>query len=98
MKLLISAFFVITTLFSGLALADATAPAEPAAATAAQVNINTADAKTLAKLDGIGESKAQAIIDFRDANGPFASVADLTKVKGIGARTLEQNQAVITVQ
>lgn len=98
MKLLISALFVITTLFAGIAQADTTAPAETATAAAAQVNINTADAKTLAKLDGIGESKAQSIIDFRDANGPFASVADLTKVKGIGERTLEQNQAIITVQ
>ncbi|WP_148863948.1 ComEA family DNA-binding protein [Marinobacter fonticola] len=99
MKMLISAFFVIATLASGFALADATVPAEPVAATTAQVNINTADAKTLSEqLEGIGEVKAQAIVDFREANGPFVSAADLGKVTGIGARTLEQNRKLITVQ
>ncbi|KEF31902.1 DNA uptake protein [Marinobacter nitratireducens] len=57
----------------------------------AAININTADVATLASLNGIGDSKAQAIIDYREANGPFASTADLTNVKGIGARTVEKN-------
>jgi competence protein ComEA len=49
------------------------------------VNINKADAATIAKsLDGIGQSKADAIVAYRDANGPFKSADDLTQVKGIG--------------
>jgi len=58
-----------------------------------KVNLNTADLDTLQNaLVGIGKVKAQAIIDHRDANGPFASVDDLLEVKGIGAATLEKNR------
>jgi competence protein ComEA len=60
------------------------------------VNINTADAATLAKsLDGIGSSKAEAIVAWRDAHGPFKSVDDLSQVKGFGPKTLERNRAAI---
>ncbi|MBB6188815.1 helix-hairpin-helix domain-containing protein [Rhodanobacter sp. MP7CTX1] len=63
---------------------------------ATPVNINTADAATLAKsLDGIGNSKAQAIVAWRDAHGPFKSVDDLSQVKGFGPKTLERNRAAI---
>lgn len=55
------------------------------------VNINTADAMALTALNGIGEAKAEAIVTYRDANGPFESVEQLSEVKGIGARTLEKN-------
>jgi len=59
---------------------------------AGQVNINTADAKTLTtELNGVGEKKAQAIIDYREANGAFKSVADLANVKGIGEAILKKN-------
>jgi len=60
------------------------------------VNVNQADAATIAKsLDGIGQSKADAIVAWRDANGPFKSVDDLSQVKGIGKATLERNRASI---
>lgn len=63
---------------------------------ATPVNVNTADAATLAKsLDGIGDSKAQAIVAWRDAHGPFKSVDDLSQVKGFGPKTLERNRASI---
>ena len=63
------------------------------------VNINTADAKTLAKeLNGIGLSRAQAIVDYREKNGPFKSVDDLAKVKGIGMKVVEQNRANIRTE
>lgn len=62
-------------------------------AIAGQVNINSADAPTLAaELQGIGEKKAQAIIAYREQNGPFALVEDLQKVKGISAKTIEKNK------
>ena len=54
------------------------------------VNINTASKKELDALPGIGEVLAQRIIDYRSANGPFSTVDELTKVKGIGEKTLEK--------
>jgi competence protein ComEA len=63
-------------------------------ALAGPVDVNSADARTLAKeLDGIGPSKAQAIVDHRKANGPFKTADDLAKVKGIGKATVERNKA-----
>ncbi|MCH9770473.1 MAG: helix-hairpin-helix domain-containing protein [Gammaproteobacteria bacterium] len=53
-----------------------------------KVNFNTADAKSLMSLKGIGERKASAIIKYRKAHGPFKSLADLGKVHGISQRSL----------
>jgi competence protein ComEA len=78
---------VMTALACGLALA---------AAQAGPVNINTANAETLAaELTGIGLSKARAIVAYRTRNGAFESLDQLTAVKGIGARILEQNRGLI---
>ena len=61
---------------------------------AAPVNVNTADAKTLAQnIKGIGPKKAQAIVDYRTQYGPFKSGQDLTKVKGIGQKIIEKNKS-----
>ena len=68
-----------------------------AAHAAAPVNINTADATQLATLNGIGESKARAIIAYRETNGPFRSVEQLAEVKGIGLKTVEKNRASMNV-
>jgi competence protein ComEA len=65
----------------------------------ATVNINTADAATLAaSLKGIGTSRAEEIVRYREAYGPFKSVDELTDVKGIGKSTLEGNRAIITLE
>jgi competence protein ComEA len=61
------------------------------------VNINTADATQLATLNGIGESKAEQIVAWRQANGPFRSVEQLAEVKGIGLKTVEKNRERLTV-
>ena len=62
----------------------------------AAVNINTADAeKIAAELKGIGLSKATAIVEYREANGPFKTIEQLTEVKGIGLKTVEQNRQEI---
>ena len=57
---------------------------------AAKVSLNAGSAMDLQALPGIGEVTAERIIAFRDQNGPFASVDDLIKVKGVGAKTLEK--------
>ena len=68
------------------------------AAFAGPVNINTADAPTLAKeLDGVGLAKAKAIVEYREKNGLFRSADDLKKVIGIGPATVERNRARIVV-
>ncbi len=53
-----------------------------------KININKADIKNLSKLPGIGEIKAKAILDYRKNIGEFQSLIELTKVKGIGKKTL----------
>jgi competence protein ComEA len=65
----------------------------------ATVNINTADAPTLAaSLKGVGQSRAVEIVRYREAYGPFSSADELAEVKGIGQSTLEQNRKVITLE
>jgi len=68
----------------------------PIVAYAGPVNVNTADAETIsAELKGVGITKALAIVEFREANGPFKSPEDLAMVKGIGERTVEINREFI---
>jgi len=63
---------------------------------AAPVNINKADAETIAEsLNGIGLKKAQAIIQYRKENGAFKTVNELANVKGIGEKTIKKNKADI---
>lgn len=63
------------------------------AAAAETVNINTADAATLDRvLVNIGPSKAEAIVSYRKANGPFRSADQLAQVPGIGLKTVEKNK------
>ncbi len=62
-----------------------------------KININSATAAELDSLSGIGPTKAQAIIDYRNQNGPFRSIDDLLNVTGIGPKTLETIRDQITV-
>ncbi len=65
---------------------------------AAPIDINSADASTLAgAITGVGESKAIAIVEYRDANGPFSSVDDLSNVKGIGMKTVDKSRGNLMV-
>ncbi|MBN0988166.1 MULTISPECIES: ComEA family DNA-binding protein [Amphritea] len=62
------------------------------------LNINTATADQLAEvLQGVGPAKAKAIIDYREANGPFKTVDELANVKGIGSSTVAKNLQSIMV-
>jgi len=70
----------------------------PLLAFAEPVDINTADAKTISEsLQGVGLSKAQAIVEYRQKHGPFKSPEDLSLVKGIGERTVEINRSDIRI-
>lgn len=63
------------------------------------VNINTADADTIAtRVKGIGPAKAAAIVDYRDKHGPFKSVDDLVLVKGVGEKTVMSNKDKLAVE
>ena len=83
------------------------APEEPAApeetatepdGMASRVNLNTADAAALESLPGIGPALAQRIIDYRTANGPFQTTAEIQDVRGIGAGIYEKIKDSITVE
>jgi len=60
------------------------------------INVNTAGAELLTELPGIGPSKAAAIVEDREANGPYASAGDLTRVSGIGEGTVAGLEDQIT--
>ncbi len=61
------------------------------------ININTASVRRLQKLHGIGETKAQAIIDYREEHGDFTSVEELMNVKGIGEAVFAGIKDYITI-
>ena len=85
----------LTTLLSSLLLSLTLAGAALAGET---VNINTADVATIDRvLVNVGPAKAQAIVDYRKANGAFRSPEQLAMVKGIGLKTVEKNRDRIVV-
>ena len=62
------------------------------------LDLNTADAKALAEvMVGVGPAKAEAIVEYRKAHGPFREVDDLVLIKGIGAETIVKNRDKLTV-
>ncbi len=67
------------------------------AAAFAAINLNTATKEELVALPGIGPAKAQAILDHRNAHGPFKSVEEVKDVKGIGAKRFEKVKGELTV-
>lgn len=63
----------------------------------AKVNINTATIDTLSQLEGIGHSKAKAIIDYRAAHGGFKTIDELAQVKGVSKKIIDMNRGQIDV-
>ena len=104
--------YLLLPLFASLSFslsaapASATAVPEPVpvvaqapAQAAPLLDLNKADALTLQKeLNGIGKAKAEAIVAYREANGPFASVDELLEIKGIGNALLERNRDRVMVE
>lgn len=94
---------LLFAVLSGLPLvspvhAQTESPVAAMTATTAKININQADAQTLAReLKGVGPAKAQAIVDYRTEQGAFVSVDELLEVSGIGVATLERIRDQLTV-
>lgn len=62
------------------------------------VDINTADAQALAEaINGVGLKRAEAIVEYREQNGPFKSVNELVEVRGVGEKSLEKSRDRLTV-
>ena len=77
----------------------AASPFVSAAAWAGPVDINTADASTLAKeLNGVGPARAQAIVAYRNEHGPFRSVDDLALVKNMPQKVIDSNRELLRVE
>ncbi len=92
---LLNAFVIAALLMLG---GPAFAADKPAPIAPMSVNINTANANTLAvALDGVGAQRAKAIVEYREAHGPFRTVDDLAQVKGIGERVVAENRARLKV-
>ena len=90
MKLFHTLFLTLILLFSTSAMSAQTM--------AAKVNINTANAEQIAtSMNGIGDNKAKAIVEYRKTHGKFKSVNDLENVDGIGLKTVEKNKGKITL-
>lgn len=90
---LLSIFLLSLCLSSPLFAADISV------ADAAPVNINTADAETLVQaLKGVGQSKAKAIIEYRETYGQFETLEELESVKGIGPAIVEKNREHIVLK
>ncbi len=69
-----------------------------AAGTNEYININTATVKQLTKLPGIGKKKGEAITKYRKENGPFKSVEEVQKVKGIGSKLYKKIKELLTLE
>lgn len=91
---MVAALLAVAPLSCSVARAAETA--RPAAVAAAHVNVNTADAAALAAgLKGVGLKKAEAIVAWRKAHGPFSSLEQFQAVKGIGPGLVARNKGVI---
>ncbi len=96
---LMAAAISVSSAFA-IAAETQTAPTAQVVASVVQptVNINSADMETLAReLNGVGVAKARAIVEYREANGAFASIDELLEVKGIGMAILEKNRNKLSV-
>ena len=101
-QLLFLVFLIMPVLVAG---AESVAPDKPVlrvmklpAPGEGRVDINTADARELSRrLNGIGEKKAKAIVDYRNANGGFRSLDQLEQVKGIGPAIVKKNRHLIYI-
>ncbi|MCH8479361.1 MAG: helix-hairpin-helix domain-containing protein [Wenzhouxiangella sp.] len=81
------AAIVLSLALAGLSIADMT-----------RIDINSATVEELTQLHGVGTAKAEAIVAYREENGPFAHVDELVNVRGIGLRTVDQNRERLSLE
>lgn len=90
---MVAAWLLLSLLITPVRAMAQTSANEMGIAAIEQIDLNSADAETLARsLSGVGLSKAQAIVRYREQYGPFASLEELTEVTGIGPAILERNR------
>lgn len=90
---MVAAWLLLSLLITPVQAMAQTSANEMGIAAIEQIDLNSADAETLARsLSGVGLSKAQAIVRYREQYGPFASLEELTEVTGIGPAILERNR------
>lgn len=77
--------------------ADAKSSAQSLSGSSTKISLNSANLAELQQLNGIGEKKAQAIIDYRQKNGGFKTLNELKNVKGIGPKLLEKNLSKLSL-
>ncbi|MCK4536329.1 MAG: helix-hairpin-helix domain-containing protein [Desulfuromonadales bacterium] len=98
-KLFVAFVLACCVIVSGFAVGPVLAADQVAAAdVAGVVNLNQANVSELQELPGVGPALAERILAYREAQGPFRSVDQLTEVKGIGARKLEKIRGSVTLK
>ena len=80
-------YIILLVLLSGSAIVFA----------AETIDINTASKEDLMQINGIGEKRAEAIIDYRESNGRFRSLEELVEVRGIGQAVVDKNRDQLSV-
>lgn len=99
MKRIVSiVLFALCLALAAPAVVLAVPESTPAAAQVAKINVNTATAKELQGLPGVGEVTAERIVAFRTEKGKFKAPNDLLKVKGVGKKSLEKIKDLIVVE
>lgn len=98
-RLKVLALAVILAIGGGLGLPTwEVQAADPAQQEIQKININMASRDELMKLRGVGTANADRIIEYREKHGPFQKPEDITKVKGIGPKTWEENKELISIE
>lgn len=96
---LLTIIAIFLTVFSvqSFAVDDTKSPSEESSVNIMVININQAESHDFLSLKGVGVKKAQAIITYRQANGPFETIDDLLKVQGIGKHVLAENKSRLKI-
>ena len=92
------ALVFMVAVYSPVSFAEEKTPTSPSLSVTEKTNINTATSEQIsAALNGVGSKKAEAIVAWREKNGKFTAVEQLTEVKGIGDAIVEKNRALISL-
>lgn len=96
-SLIFAALILLLPFATSAVAADKEMKSEPAVQVMEKLNVNKASVEDLSSIKGIGPKKAQAIIDYRNANGDFIDLKEIIKVKGIGQGTLDKISPYLSI-